>query len=105
MGTVSVKPASQIADEAKDKIRKDLAAAVQRYADEVAQSRGYDNLLTLCTYATSSLPEFAAEGQAGVAWRDALWAKWYEISVEIEQGLRAIPTEEEAIALLPQINW
>jgi len=76
---------------------------VQSYLDTTAQTRGYDGILSLCTYATSSNATFAEEGQAGVIWRDAVWTKCYEILAEVQAGTREVP--EDIISELPVINW
>lgn len=80
-------------------------AAAQAHLDAVAQQRHYDNILSLCTYASSSIRRFAAEGQAGVDWRDACWATGYQVLAEVQAGVRPVPTPEEFVALLPAIVW
>lgn len=82
-----------------------MTAAVQQHLDVKARERNYDGILSLCTYATSPNPKFAAEGQAGVEWRDAVWVKCYEVLAEVEAGLREQPTVEQLIAELPVIVW
>ena len=37
------------------------------------------------------------------AWRSAVWAKGYEILAQVQAGQRAIPTEAELLAELPQL--
>ena len=76
---------------------------VQNYLDTTAQERGYDGILSLCTYATSSNTTFAEEGQAGVIWRDAVWTKCYEILAGVQAGTREAPTD--IIGELPVMNW
>ena len=82
-----------------------LTNAVQEHLDATARERNYDGILSLCTYATSTNIKFAAEGQAGVTWRDAVWAKCYEIMDEVISDTRPIPTKEELISLLPTFTW
>lgn len=82
-----------------------IASAVQAYLDNGAKARKYDNILSLCTYATSSVPRFAAEGQAGVQWRDAVWEQCYALLEEYKAGNISKPTAQAVIATLPAINW
>lgn len=88
-----------------DAIRYAVVQAVQEHLDAVARSRGYDSILSLCSYATSSVPTFASEGQAGVAWRDAVWSYCNAGLAEVQAGTRPIPTIEELLAELPVISW
>lgn len=90
---------------APEEIQTHLVAVIQQHLDAMARSRAYDGILSLCTYATSPGPKFAAEGEAGVAWRDACWRKGYEILGECLAGKRNIPAPEELIAELPEMVW
>lgn len=88
-----------------EEIVETMRQAVQAHLDAKPQERLYDGILSLCTYATSTNPKFAAEGQAGVEWRDACWAKGYEIMNAVLAGNREIPTVEELLAELPVFVW
>lgn len=83
----------------------DYQNAVQNKLDDKARERNYDGILSLCTYVTSANPGFAAEGQAGVAWRDAAWAKCYEVLTAVGAGTRTQPTVAELLAELPAMDW
>lgn len=89
----------------EESITNNLTAAIQKYMDNVAKEKSYDGILSACTYATSTNPTFAAEGQACVAWRDAVWAYCYQVMADVQAGARAIPTKEELIAELPTKPW
>ena len=88
-----------------EQIIASMSAAVQSHLDAKAKERNYDGILSLCTYATSLNPKVAAEGQAGVEWRDAVWAKCYEILAGVQAGTRPAPTAEQLIGALPIFAW
>lgn len=98
-GYAPVKPQEQIEAE----IQKQLTDAVQRVLDSKAQELLYDNCLSVCSYIDTGVPKFDAEGKAFRSWRSAVWAKGYEILAQVQSGQRAIPTEAELIAELPQL--
>lgn len=88
-----------------EQIIAQYTAAVQKRLDDFARTRGYDNILSAATYATSTNPKFAVEGQYAVEARDATWAKCYEVLAEVEAGTRPMPTLEELMAELPVLEW
>jgi hypothetical protein len=83
----------------------DYKVAVQAMLDAKAREREYDGILSATTYATSTLPRFQAEGQACVAWRDAVWSKCYELMEQVDTGALAQPTVDELLAMLPAMEW
>jgi hypothetical protein len=83
----------------------DYVTAVQLMLDTKAQERRYDNILSACTYAASTQPKFQAEGLACVAWRDAVWAKCYELMGQVDSGELPQPTVSELLAMLPTMDW
>lgn len=89
-----------------ERIKNDIVTQTQARLDTFAKTRGYDGILSLATYATSTVPKFATEGQYGVQLRDATWAKLYEIMAEVEAGTRPSPEGFADIeTLLPVLEW
>lgn len=83
------------------KVIGEFETAVQTYMDDAAKLRGYDSLLSACTYVTSSSPKFSAEGIAFSNWRDAVWTKCFEIQLAVQAGARGVPSLHQLMAELP----
>lgn len=86
-------------------------AKIQDRLDSFARSdnKAYDNMLSACTYATSTNPVFGAEGQYCVQQRDDTWAAANDflntVLPKVMEGKRPIPTWEEVEAVLPVLSW
>ena len=90
----------------KDQLQATIVAATQARLDDFARTRNYDGILSACTYATSTVPKFAAEGQYCVQARDATWAQLYQMLAEVEAGTRPIPAGfEDVEPELPALVW
>ena len=83
----------------------EYTVAVQKMLDRTAQTRGYDSIFTLCSYVNSTNNKFASEAKAGVAWRDAVRAKCYEIEAKDDAGTIPTPSLEDLLKMMPSINW
>ena len=88
-----------------EEIQKQLTDGVQAHMDKKAQERGYDNIHTACSYVYSTDEIFAREGKACLEWRDKVWRKCYDILALVLAGEREIPTLDELVAELPELNW
>jgi hypothetical protein len=89
-----------------EQIKTMIVDAVQRRLDDFAKTRAYDGILSAATYATSTVPNFATEGQYAVEVRDATWSKLYQILAEVEAGTRPIPAGYADIEPeLPVLAW
>lgn len=88
-----------------EQVLAEYTSAIQSRLDTFAQTRGYDGILSACTYATSSVPKFAAEGQYCVDARDATWASAYEILNDVTAGNRLAPSLDDLFAELPALGW
>lgn len=73
---------------------------ITRWLDSVVQAKGYDNIVSCASYASSSDDTFRAEAQAAIAWRDAVYRRGYEILADIPAA--GVTTPDEVMALLPQ---
>ena len=83
-----------------------VAHGTQARLDAFAKTRNYDSILAACTYATSTVQKFKAEGQYCVQARDATWAKLYDMLAEVKTGTRLTPTSfAEIEAELPSLGW
>jgi hypothetical protein len=83
-----------------------VVQATQARLDNFARTRNYDGILSACTYATSSVPTFAAEGQYAVNARDITWAALYTFMGEVMAGTKPMPTGfADVEVLLPALVW
>lgn len=95
---------AQAADAAR--IQAAIVTATQLRLDTFAQTRNYDGILSACTYATSGVTKFAAEGQYCVDARDATWSALYTIMGEVLAQTRPMPESfSDIVADLPVLVW
>lgn len=91
---------------AAKRLQDQVVFNTQKRLDEFARTRNYDGILSLATYATSTVPKFQAEGQYGVEARDATWATLYQILADVQAGTRPVPGGYADIEPeLPQLVW
>lgn len=81
---------------------EDYKTAVQSHMDAAARSKLYTDGNSLATYTASTNPQWAAEAQAFVAWRDAVWAQVYAMWASPPDP---VPSPGEVVAGLPVIEW
>lgn len=80
-------------------------AAVQQHMDATARAFGYDDLISVVTYAEEpAVARYQAEGQAFRAWRSACWSACETMLAAVKAGERSAPTHEELIAELPELG-
>ena len=89
----------------QEEIKKYLIDGVQNYMDRIAQTRGYDSILSACSYINTGVDRFDIEGEQARKWRSQVWAYCYEYLDEVLAGKREIPTLESLIQEIPKINW
>lgn len=96
LSAVSSKSTEETLNEFKD--------IVQKHLDKTANDWGYDNIYTAIGYIGDPHIEFDLEGQMFRNWRSAVWVYVNQELAKLQQGLRTIPTESEAIAELPLLD-
>lgn len=87
-------------------IKSDAARAIQTLIDNAAIARRYDGGVSLASYAVSTNTTWAAEAQAFISWRDAVWTYAYDQFDLLETGQRPMPASIGAfLAELPVATW
>lgn len=81
------------------------AAAIQAHVDAAAHSKGYESGFALAGYAASTVPAWADEAAAFIAWRDVVWGYAYGELAKVEAHARTQPSVAELVAELPEIDW
>lgn len=82
-------------------IQQQLTNTVQQALDTFAQTRGYDGIMSACSYFNSTDPIFRLEADYCIQLRDTTWRMGYQILDQVKSGLRQIPTADELLAELP----
>lgn len=89
-------------EELMQQYEAEFTSAIQSHLDSVAQAKGYDNIVSACSYAGAPNP-FQQEAIAFVAWRGAVWDYCYKELAKVTSGARAIPTIAELLGELPPV--
>jgi len=87
-----------------EQLLKSIEQAIEKHMDEVAQSKRYDNRDSCRLYAGYVNP-FQADALAFGQWVAQCWLVSNQAQADIMNGLRTIPTPEEAVAELPNHPW
>ena len=83
----------------------DYRAAIQVMIDGVARARRYDSGNSLASYAASTNPQWRAEAQAFIAWRDSVWAFAYAELDHVQSGQREPPSVAQFLTEITPILW
>jgi hypothetical protein len=81
-----------------------MTAAIDATVEATARSRSYNSAAHLASYVASTVPAWAAEAQAFVAWRDGVWVTAIA-ALTAAQATGVAPTQAALLASLPQIAW
>ena len=100
-----MKTEEQIQQEFAERRFKDIQNAVQNLLDSKAKEKNYDNGFAIASYALSTNDTFRSEAGRFIAWRDAVWGKCYQILDAYKAGEIEMPSVENVIAVLPELEW
>lgn len=103
--SLTIRTAEEIAAAEAEALRAGCIAAIDNYVEESAKGRSYNGAAHLAGYAASTVPQWAAEAQAFVAWRDQVWQAAFAMLAQVEAGAIPSPTPAEAVAAMPAITW
>jgi hypothetical protein len=85
--------------------KQNLENAVQNRLDSFAKTRGYDNCLSCCSYATSTNTTFQQEAQYCVQARDTHWSTYNAIMQQVDSNQRVLPSTEQLLSEMPILQW
>ena len=103
---IEVRKSSEDLQQEINELKIEYIRRTQERLDNFAAQRGYDNILSACTYATSSIEKFRMEGSRCVNLRDLTWTKFYEIMTQVHSKEISIPANYEQFSqLLPELLW
>lgn len=83
----------------------DYENAIQNLVDTTARERQFRDGVTLASYIGSTIPRWAAEAQAFVAWRDNVWFYAYGELTKFQAGQRPQPTVDQFLGEIARIAW
>ena len=83
----------------------DYENAIQNLIDSTARERQFRDGVTLASYIGSTIPRWAAEAMAFVAWRDNVWRYSYGELAKVQAGQRPQPTVEKFLDEIARIAW
>lgn len=77
-------------------------APIQGKLDAYARDHGYDDIVSMCSYATDPDEGYRTQGQMGVNLRSSAWRALFEYFAAVSVRSKPIPKlYEEVLALLP----
>jgi hypothetical protein len=93
--------AAAVTPTAAEDAERTIAAEVDARIEAQARALGYNSAAHLAGYATSTVPEWAAEAAMFVAWRDLVWVTVFAARAEAVVGGQ-VPTLDAVLAALPK---
>ena len=90
----------------KNFIQNRLSDGIKARLNEFAMSRGYDSIMSACSYTNSTVAKYREDAQTCVSLRDQTWSTFYDIIAEANSGTRNWPLEMQDIEDdLPALVW
>ncbi len=90
----------------QQQIKEQITAQVQQRLDDFARSRGYDDIVSACSYATSQHQKYGPEGRYCVTAREDTRDVMFAIEAEVVAGTRPMPRSYDEIEPeLPVLAW
>ena len=93
--------ANEQPQETPEQLQARYTQLAQDALDAFARTRGYDGIMSACSYAGSTDAQFAAEAAYCMALRDRTWRAGYGILDAVKAGEMPLPSEAEFLAMLP----
>ena len=99
---LTIRTAEQRAAEARAQAIAGITARIDALVEARAREAGYNSAAHLAGYATSTVPDWAAEARAFVAWRDAVWLS-AQAQLAAADARASLPDADSVLARLP--SW
>ena len=99
--SLTIKTATDLQAEALTRTQTSITRTIDRHIETRAKAMGYNSAGHLASYVASSVPEWVAEAQAFVAWRDQVWQAAIHMLGQTDSA--DPPSVEGALANLP--DW
>ena len=99
--SLMIKTVADLEAEAQARAKASITRAIDAHVEAQAHALHYNSAAHLASYAASSVPEWAAEAQAFVAWRDSVWQAVIAMLAD-DEASGGSPNVEDVIAALPE---
>lgn len=94
------------APKSPEAVKEEIVAKTQERLDQFAQTKGYDGILSACSYDPSADPKFKQDAERAVFLRDLTWRTLYSLLDEVLEGTRPVPQDfSDVEGLLPVLTW
>lgn len=99
--TLQIKTADDLAAEAVAVAKANITSQIDAHVEAQAKSMGYNSAAACAGYKNSTIPEWAAEAKAFIAWRDAVWIAVFKAQAQAEVS-KTLPDVADILAALPE---